>query len=42
MHDPVSCPDMWKAGVEFLKKNKEWKLHALYLNNNGLAVLKHD
>lgn len=40
MHDPVSCPDMWKAGVEFLKKSKKWRLKALYLNNNGLSVLE--
>ena len=40
MHDPISCPDMWVAGEEFLKGNKKWKLKTLYTNNNGLAVLE--
>lgn len=40
MHDPISCPDMWQAGVEFLKDNKTWKLKALYENCNGLAIFE--
>ena len=31
---------LWPAIEEFLEANKEWELHARWLNNNGLTILK--
>jgi len=31
---------LWPAVVEFLKEHSEWELHARYVNNNGLTVLR--
>jgi hypothetical protein len=31
---------LWPAIEEFLQHNKDWVLHARWLNNNGLTILK--
>lgn len=31
---------LWPAVVDFLKNHPEWTLHARYLNNHGLTILK--
>lgn len=43
LHDTESCKDELVPVIEeFLEKNKQWSRLAVYYNNNGLIILKHE
>ena len=43
LHDTTSCKEELQPAInEFLEQNKQWSIHEVFENNNGLLILKHE